>query len=238
MQGSNFKAEFLSGMRAGIPVVLGFVPIGIAFAIMARQAGFTVAQTCGFSIFVFAGASQMMAVGMYEQGASIIAIILTTFILNFRHLIMSTCVFERIKQSTLKQKLLASFGVTDESFALFTTEKEERCTIAYLMGMNLALYTAWNAGTFIGAIASDFLPVIITASLGVALYALFIGLLVPNITKNFRLGLLVVLTAICNTVLSQFMPASWALIVSTLVCAFIGIFTVDLEGNKEECADE
>lgn len=238
MPNSNFKAEFVSGMRAGLPVVLGFVPIGIAFAIMARQAGFTVAQTCGFSIFVFAGASQMMAVGMHAQGASIIAIILATFLLNFRHLIMSTCVFERIKHSTLKQKLIASFGVTDESFALFTTEKEERCTIAYLMGMNLALYTAWNAGTFIGAIASDFLPVIITASLGVALYALFIGLLVPNITKNFRLGLLVVLTAICNTVLAQLMPSSWALIISTLVCAFIGVFTVDLDNNKEECANE
>lgn len=237
MQGSNFKAEFLNGMRSAIPVILGFVPVGIAFAIMARQAGFNVAQTCGFSIFVFAGASQMMAVGMYEQGASIIAMILATFLLNFRHLIMSTCVFERIKQATLKQKLIAGFGVTDESFALFTTEKEERCTIAYLMGMNLALYTAWNAGTFIGAIASDFLPVIITASLGVALYALFIGLLVPNITKNFRLGLLVVLTAICNTVLAQLMPSSWALIISTLVCAFIGVFTVDLD-NKEECADE
>ena len=67
----------------------------------------------------------MMAVGMYEQGASIIAMILATFLLNFRHLIMSTCVFERIKEATLKQKLIAGFGVTDESFALFTTEKED-----------------------------------------------------------------------------------------------------------------
>jgi len=99
------------------------------------------------------------------------------------------------------------------------------------------MYTSWNVGTFIGAIASDFLPVIITASLGIALYAMFIGLLVPNLTNNFRLGLLVILTAICNTVLSQLMPPSWALIISTLVCAFIGVFTVDLD-SKEECADE
>ena len=238
MSTSNFKAEFLGGARAGVPVVLGFIPVGIAFGIMARQAGFEIWQTCGFSVFVYAGASQMMTVGMYDQGASIIAMVLATFLLNFRHLIMSTCVFERIKESTFKQKLIAGFGVTDESFALFTTEKEERCTIAYFIGMNCVMYTSWNVGTFIGAIASDFLPVIITASLGIALYAMFIGLLVPNITKNFRLGMLVVLTAICNTVLSQLMPPSWALIISTLVCAFIGAFTVDLDGKKEECADE
>ncbi|MFQ9704060.1 MAG: AzlC family ABC transporter permease [Enterocloster clostridioformis] len=60
--------QYLSGMHAAIPVILGFVPVGIAYAIMARQAGFSVLQTCGMSLAVFAGASQMMAVGMYIQG--------------------------------------------------------------------------------------------------------------------------------------------------------------------------
>ncbi|MBQ7883451.1 MAG: AzlC family ABC transporter permease [Phascolarctobacterium sp.] len=237
MSNSNFKTEFINGMRAGSPIIFGFIPVGIAFAIMARQAGFSILQTCGFSINVYAGASQMMAVGMHNQGASIFAIILATFFLNFRHLIMSTCVFERMQPASSKLKLLASFGVTDESFALFTTEKEERCTIAYFLGMNCVMYTSWNLGTCIGAIASDFLPVIITASFGIAFYAMFIALLTPNIKTNFRLGILVVLTAICNTALVQIIPPSWAMIISTLVCAFIGIFTVDLD-SKEEPANE
>ena len=91
---TNAKQQFLRGMRAGIPVILGFVPVGIAYAIMARQAGFSNVQTCLMSLSVFAGASQMMATGMYAQGASIFAMILATFILNLRHLIMSTCVTE------------------------------------------------------------------------------------------------------------------------------------------------
>ncbi|MBQ2120512.1 MAG: AzlC family ABC transporter permease, partial [Peptococcaceae bacterium] len=82
--GQTRKAQYLTGMRAGIPVILGFVPVGIAYAIMARQAGFSVLETCGMSLAVFAGASQMMAVGMYAQGASIIAMILATFILTSR----------------------------------------------------------------------------------------------------------------------------------------------------------
>ena len=217
------------GVRAGIPVILGFVPVGIAYAIMAQQAGFTIAETIFMSLAVFAGASQMMAVGMYMQGAGLIAIILATFILNLRHLIMSTCVVNRMKNDRLPAKLLATFGVTDESFAIFTTEEEDKCSALYFLGLITVTYLSWIAGSAIGAVASGFLPPIVSASLGIALYAMFIGLLVPSIKGNLRLGILVILTACLNTVLIQFMASSWALILSTLICAGIGVFFVDLE---------
>lgn len=233
---SNTAQQFLRGMQSGVPVILGFIPVGIAYAIMARQAGFSVAQTCFMSLLVFAGASQMMAVGMYAQGASILAMILATFILNLRHVIMSTCVANRMTTGGLGIRLLSAFGVTDESFAIFTTEKKENCTVMYLLGLILVNYTSWNVGTLIGAIASDFLPAILTASLGISLYAMFIGLLMPNLTNNRKLGLLVILTAVCNTILSQIIASSWSLIVSTLLCAFLGVYFVDLDevSKKEE----
>lgn len=239
MKENQKKTQYKNGMRSAIPVILGFVPVGIAYAIMARQAGFTVFQTCAMSLTVFAGASQMMAVGMYAQGASIIAMILATFILNLRHLIMSVCVMNRMRKDSTPVKLLAAFGVTDESFAIFTTEKEESCTAAFFLGLITVTYTSWNVGTLIGAVASDFLPPILTASLGIALYAMFIGILVPNLTNNWRLGLLVLLTAVCNSILTLFMESSWALIASTLLCAFMGVFFVDLESDiKEGSTDE
>lgn len=231
------KEQFLRGMKAGIPVILGFVPVGIAYAFMARQAGFSAAQTCFMSLSVFAGASQMMAVGMHAQGAGLIAIILATFILNLRHVIMSTCVVNRMKDGGLPIRLLSAFGVTDESFAIYTTEEEENCTVMFLLGLILVNYTSWNAGTLIGAVASDFLPAILTASLGISLYAMFIGLLVPNLTGNMKLGLLVILTAVCSTVLSRFIASSWALIISTLLCAFIGTFFVDPDGASENSGE-
>lgn len=239
MKENNKKTQYINGLRAGIPVILGFVPVGIAYALMARQAGFTILQTCVMSLTVFAGASQMMAIGMYVQGAGIIAIIIATFILNLRHLIMSICVVNRMREDTIRTKLLSAFGVTDESFAIFTTEKEEKCSAPYFLGLITVTYTSWNVGTFIGAAASDFLPAILTASLAIALYAMFIGILVPNLTKNLRLGLLVVFTGICNTILAHLIESSWALIISTLLCAFIGIFFVDLESDtKEKPTDE
>jgi len=237
METKSKKIQFLEGMRAGLPVILGFVPVGIAYAIMARQAGLTVIQTCGMSLMVFAGASQMMAVGMYAQGAGLLAMVLATFILNLRHLIMSTCVMNRMKDGGVASRLLAAFGVTDESFAIFTTVEKEKCTVTYLLGLILVTYASWNVGTFIGAVASDLLPAILSASLGIALYAMFLGLLVPNLTNNWRLGALVTLTAVCNTILSQFMASSWALILSTLLCAFVGVFFVDLPADGGEEAE-
>ena len=101
-------------MRCGIPVILGFVPVGIAFAVMARQAGFTLWETCGMSVFVFARASQMKSTGMYAQGAGIAAIVIATFVLNLRHVIMSTVVMNRMSDGSRALRIVAAFGVTDE----------------------------------------------------------------------------------------------------------------------------
>ncbi len=221
-------------MRAGLPVLLGFIPVGIAYAVIARQAGFTVAETVLMSVSVFAGASQMMAAGMYAEGASFIAIILTTLILNLRHVIMSTCVFNRMKDAKGPSKLIAAFGVTDESFAIFTTEREERCKLPFFLGIISVTYSSWVAGTAIGAIASDLLPPLIGASLGIALYAMFIALIVPAAKRSIKLCLLIVLTAVVNSVLSIWLDSSTSLIASTLACAGAGVFFID----SEELSDE
>ncbi len=223
---------YLKGAKAGIPVLLGFIPVGIAYAIMARSSGLSVLETGFMSMSVFAGASQMMAVGMYGQGAAIFALIIATFIINLRHLIMSTCVVNKIKTEKLSLKLLASFGVTDESFAIFTTATES--SIWYFLGIITVTYSAWVGSSFLGAVFADFLPEIVSKSFAVALYALFIGLLVPSLKNNGRLCLLIVITALCNSVLSLYIPSSWALVASTLLCAFLGVFFVDLEENGNE----
>lgn len=225
--------SFAAGVRAGLPIMLGYVPIGIAYAVIARQAGLSVGQTCLMSLTVYAGASQMMAAGMLRQGAGFFAIVLATFVLNLRHLIMSSCVMHRMEPTPLRLRLLAAFQVTDESFAMFTTGAKSR-SVWFFLGIGLAIYLSWNAGTLLGALAMDLLPPLLTASLAVSLYAMFISILVPNLSGNGRLAALVILTAVCNTLLCRVMAASWALIVSTLVCAFLGVFFVDLREDEDE----
>lgn len=225
----NKKEQYLYGMKAGLPVVLGFIPVGIAFAIMARQSGFSFGMTGLLSLAVFAGASQMMAVGMYAQGASVIAILLATFILNLRHLIMSTCVMNKCKEGSIGIKLLMAFGVTDESFAIFTTTEEKKSNPWFFLGLITVTYASWNAGTIIGCFAETLLPQIVSDSLGIALYAMFIGLLIPNIKHSMKLGIVVLLTAVISYIANLVITPSWSIIIATLIGAGLGVFLMEDE---------
>lgn len=233
------RDHYRAGLRAGLPCILGFFPVGIAYAIMARQAGLSIFQTTMMSVCVYAGASQMLAMGLFMQGAGLFAMILGTFVINLRHVIMSLCVFERMEPASAPMKMLCGFGVTDEGFAIFTTVDRRYATAPFFLGLNTVTYASWVLGSFAGAVAMDFLPQIIMLSLGVALYAMFIGLLVPNLKGNARLAVLAGITALCSWGLSKIMASSWAMIISTLSCAFIGVFFADPEPEKgkEEAHD-
>ncbi len=222
------RKQYLCGMRAGVPVIFGFIPVGIAFAIAARQAGFSILETQLMSLSVFAGASQMMSVGMWSEGAGIVAIVIATLIINLRHVIMSTCVMQRLGHTPLYLRLISAFGVTDESFAVFTSIEENKCTVSYLFGLITVTYSSWNVGTLLGALGADLLPDVLTASFGVALYAMFIVIVTPSATRKLSLALLVGLTAVANWILTLVMDASWAMIIATLLGAFVGVFFVDL----------
>ena len=229
--------RFLHGLKMSVPVMLGFIPVAIAFAIMASSASMSRAESVAMSVMVFAGASQMMAVSMIADGAGYVAIILATFIMNFRHFIMSTCVFGRMKKAGLGARLLLSFGVTDESFAIFTTTEKDECDKWYFLGVFLGTYSSWIFGTLIGTFLNSFLPDSVSNSLGIALYAMFIALLVPKVKGNWRLLVVVVLTALINTLLRLIIDPSWALVASTLVGAGIGMFIVKDEDDTPEAEE-
>lgn len=225
-------AAFRLGVHLGAPVILGYIPAGIAYALIARQAGFSVLETCLMSACVHAGASQMMAVGMSAQGAGVAAILLTTFILNLRYFIMSACVMNDLKREKRPFKMLLAFGVTDEVFAIHAVQKRMEHPGLVFFGMSLVSYLACNLGTFIGAVASDFLPPLLTAALGIAMYAMFIALLMPSLHGNGRLALLVVFTAAINALLSRLLTPGWALVVATLIGAAVGVPFVELPGKE------
>lgn len=229
------RRQFLAGAWAGMPIVFGYIPVAVAYAIMARQAGFSVLETCLFSLAVYAGAGQMMATGMVAAGSAVTAIIITVFVLNLRHFIMSTCVIRRLGKAPLWQRLLCGAGVTDESFAVYSTGADTDRNGFYFLGIAGVSYLSWNIGTLIGAIASDLLPAILTKSLGISLYAMFIGILIPGLRGKWRLSLLVLASAGLNTLLCRFLSSGWALIIATLFCAGVGAL---LPGKEEESDKE
>lgn len=224
------KKDFLEGMKAAIPIILGYIPVGIAYGMMAKASGLTFMEALSFSLFVYAGAAQMASVTMLEQNIAFVTIVLTVFILNLRHIIMSTCIMEKLDKTKLSMRLLLAFGITDEVFALSMTDrKRQTLTPSYFAGIALSSYIAWNIGSILGILFSSILPEIVSKSLGVSLYAMFIGLLVPNMKKSKHIVYVVLMTMILNVILNLFFSSSVSMIVSTLLGASIGMKFVKKE---------
>lgn len=143
--------------------MLGYVPVGIAYGVMARQAGLNTWQTVLMSLTVYGGASEMMAAGMVAQGAAVLTIVLTTFILNLRHIIMSTCVFNQMQSGRLPVRMLAALALRTKPLPCTPPRPTPR-TPRYFFSMALCSYLSWALGSWLGTIATGLLPPLITAA--------------------------------------------------------------------------
>lgn len=221
------QLSWRQGLFAALPIAAGYIPIAIAFGLTANAAQIPLSIAQGMSLIVFAGASQFMAIQMLVSGAGIIQIIIATFILNLRHLLMSASLAERMdKKITIGQRMLLAFGITDESFAV-STLRPEQLTVSFVITVNTVAFLAWNLGTAFGLVAASGLPEVMRQSLGIALYAMFIGLLIPAGSK-WRPGLIIAgIAALINTIVNWLpglssLGASWGVVIATIIAAGLG----------------
>lgn len=220
------KEKFIEGCKKGVPIAFGYVPMGIGYAAIAIKAGMTPLQTVSMSVLVYAGAGQIIAASMLLSSATAMAIILTNFVVNLRYFVMSTCVLNQVEKSSLPLNILAAHVTVDESFAMFSLSEDSNIWI--YLGIAVFAWLSWILGAGIGVVVLDLLPVIVTNSFNISLYALFVAILVPSIKESKQIALLVLITAVLNIVLGQFL-GNWSLIVSTLVGAAVGMYIVDDE---------
>ena len=223
--------SFFKGMRLSVPLALGFIPIGCSFAVMAMQAGLSAAQTIFMSFFVMSGASQIMAVGMIAQGAAFPAIVLASAFMTMRHLVLSSSVMRRLGKLSRVQKIVASYALCDESFAVFSLSEEKN--FPFLMGCNTLFCSTWVGSTALGCVLNNFLPPIVADSCAIAFYAAFLAMLIPVVRKSIPILLLVLLTGAVNALLQQFIPSSWAVVCSMVGCAALGTLFVPAEKEEE-----
>ncbi|WP_292851794.1 AzlC family ABC transporter permease [Methanobrevibacter sp.] len=207
-------------------MTFGYVPMGIGYAAIAIKAGMTPLETISMSFLVYAGAGQIIAASMVLSGATAMAIILTNFVVNLRYFVMSTCVLNQIEDSNVGLNILAAHVTVDESFAMFSLSEDS--SIWTYLGIAITAWLSWCFGAGIGVVLLDLLPVIVTNSFNISLYALFVAILTPAVKENKQIALLVLITAVLNVVLGQFL-GNWSLIVATLIGAAAGMYIVDDE---------
>lgn len=223
-------STFVQGVRAATPVLLGYMPIGFAFGILARGAGLSVAEIGLMSLLVYAGASQFIGASLIAAGTAAPVIISATFLVNLRHLLMSTALVPALRQNPAWQNSLLAYGITDETFALNTALLQGRpANPGFVAGLHVAAQSTWVLASVLGALAGQMAgntTVIERLGLDFALPAMFVGLLVPNLVgdeRRPRLGAAVVAAGTAVAVAVLFPGTSWAIIVATVVAATVGV---------------
>ncbi|WP_156288995.1 AzlC family ABC transporter permease [Oceanobacillus salinisoli] len=219
---------FQRGMMTGIPIMLGYLPIAVTFGVLAKQAGMSLTELTLMSLLVFAGAAQFMGTNMIAVGTGALEIIIATFVLNFRHFVMSLSFMNQLRGIALKWKLPMSLGLTDETFAVSALHSEEARKengAFYYIGIIIVAYLSWVLGSLLGGILGEIIPERLSQSMGIALYAMFIGLLVPSVKKNLRIGLIAIIAMLINAICVQLgLSTGWAIVIGTVLGGMSGIY--------------
>jgi|SRR5699024_2620949 len=213
------------GVNAALPIAIGYIPIAIAYGALGVASGLTWWHTILMSLLVFAGAAQFMAVGMLAAGAGALQIVIATFVLNFRHLIMSLSLFDRLRHFQPLQRIASALGVTDETYAVLIARAEGAETPPaprFVAAAMLTAYASWTLGSAIGAIFAAVIPAHVSNSMSIALYAMFIGLLMPAVRSSASAAITAVTAMALCYGFSQFLALGWAIVCATLIAAFIG----------------
>lgn len=224
--------ELLKGIKKALPIVIGYFPIAVSFGVIAAQTGIPLFHTVLMSFIVYAGASQFMAANMLGMRILGFEIIFATFILNFRHFIMSMSLINRLQHLPTMQKIPLSFGITDETFALISIEEgsdSEKMSFYFIAGTMLSAYLSWGFGTLVGGLLSMVIPPSIGASMSIGLYAMFIGLLIPSVRENFKIGIIASISGGLCYLFGLFLNSGWAIVMATLVGGLIGSFFIQGE---------
>jgi len=222
---NSSSQEFLFGVRAELPILVGVVPFGMIYGILALSAGVDAAAAQAMSAIVFAGSAQFMTVQLAGIGAPAAVMIITGFVINLRHALYSASVAPYVRHLNPAWKSALAYLLTDEAYAVAIThyqqEGELRHRHWYFLGAGLALWTSWQISTAVGV----FLGTQVPASWGLefTLALTFIALVVPQIKD--RPSLLAALTAGLVAVLAAGFPYRLSLLTAGLVGIVVGLWS-------------
>ena len=198
------KSEFIRGLLAGIPICLGYLSVSFAFGIFAVDSGLTLWQTLLISMTCVTSAGQLAAVPIMTGGGGLLELAMSQLVINLRYSLMSVSLSQKLDDSVkLRDRFLIAFVNTDEVFAVASAQRSVSKWFQY--GLMLTPWLGWSAGTALGAAAGNILPALVTDALGIAIYGMFIAIVVPEAKKS-RPTLICVLVAVALSCLFAWMP--------------------------------
>jgi predicted branched-subunit amino acid permease len=234
----NINTFFKNGLKDGLPIGLGYLPVAFAFGVQASIAGIPLFMSLFISMTNLTSAGQLAGLTIIAAAGTVLEIVLTQLVINARYFLMSITLSQKLDSSfTLGHKFLCSAFVTDEIFAV-ASSKPKTFNRSYFYGLVVLPYIGWSLGTLLGAAAGNVLPVMITNALGIALYAMFIAIIIPPSIKEKGVFLAVALGAGVRAILYYVnifsaIPSGLLVIISALITASIVALIFPVKEDKE-----
>lgn len=197
--------DFKRGVLHGVPIFLGYLAVSFSFGIFAVGSGLSVIETVMISMFNLTSAGQLAGAPIIASAGSLIELALGQLVINLRYSLMSVSLSQRLDGTVkLRHRFLIAFANTDEIFAVSVSQPEQ-VSKSYMYGLIVPPYLGWTLGTLLGALAGTILPEMVISALGVAIYGMFVAIVVPEM-KGHKATALCVLFAILLSCLFYYVP--------------------------------
>ncbi|XOQ13861.1 MAG: Branched-chain amino acid permease AzlC [Shouchella clausii] len=222
------KAAFMDGVYACVPTLLGYLSIGFAAGVVAKTAGLSVLEITLMSLLLYAGSAQFIAASMIGASFSVIAIAITIFFINIRHLLMTAALAPYLKNLSIGKNILIGAQVTDETFGVAANRLPNMNgnRFYWMLGLNITAYINWVLANALGGLFGELVTDISALGIDFALPAMFAGLLVLQMISRskYAIDLTVALLAIALVIgVHYLIPGSWSVIIATLIATTIGM---------------
>jgi predicted branched-subunit amino acid permease len=230
------KLEFNQGLRKGMPITLGYVPVAFTFGLLAVQGGLPPWLAVVISMSNLTSAGQFAGVNLIIAQATLAEITLTTFVINIRYLLMSLSLSQRIKEKMpVSMRSIMAFGITDEIFTVASMEEGE-ISFPFMMGLISGPFFGWAVGTALGAYTSSLLSPTLQGAMGIALYAMFIAIVIPA-ARASKAALVVAGAGISINSILTWMPmlnisSGWRITIATILAASLGALLFPKSGEE------
>lgn len=234
------QTSFLKGIKDGLPICFGYLSISFAFGIYACANGLSILQAVVMSITNLTSAGQLASVPIIAAGGTIAELLVSQVVINLRYALMSVSLSQKLGKSVrMFDRFIIAFANTDEVFAV-ASSNQGTVGRKYLYGLILTPPIGWTLGTLLGAAAGAVLPEMLVSALGIAIYGMFIAIVMPKVQTERPTALCVVL-AIALSCLFYYVPALSVIPsgFTIIICAVIasGLFAYIAPINISEEAD-
>ena len=234
--------SFKKGLKDGVPIGLGYFAVSFTFGMMAVSGGLTTAQAVLISLTNLTSAGQFAGLDIIIAGGSYWEMALTQLIINLRYCLMSFSLAQKLQRNVpWAHRFVVAFGVTDEIFGV-SASQEGRVSPYYNYGAMCVAIPGWTLGTLVGGISGNLLPAFMVSALSVAIYGMFLAVIIPPAKTN-RAVLFVVIGAMAVSSLFAVVPvlkqvsSGFVIIITTILVAGAAAFFCPVE-EKEETAHE